>query len=243
METKKNNNPLQRAAACAAGILLIWACSLQPAFSFYNPSTGRWLSRDPAAEQGGPNLCAFARNDPIAKSDLLGLLPVGFNKSKDNTCCCRDNVIEAGKNRLLNHYTEIERQLLDDKVPRKNTKDPNYSCISINGYILSQITPGPACWVCWLERRGKSFVWPGGISWDFDHWVVVCESIPSSKAGEKIVLDYWENRSGASFDSLGAEWPYSYPTQSYIGSYRDCTGAAVQGDIRISYFGRPPPRR
>src|SRR6266487_1220596 len=29
-------------------------------FRYYNPSTGRWLSRDPIAERGGPNLYLFA---------------------------------------------------------------------------------------------------------------------------------------------------------------------------------------
>ena len=40
---------------------------------YYNPSTGRWLSRDPIGEQGGPNLYAFVRNNPISLIDLLGL--------------------------------------------------------------------------------------------------------------------------------------------------------------------------
>ena len=40
----------------------------------YSPSTGRWLSRDPAAERGGRNLYAFARNsfgvDPLGLVEL-----------------------------------------------------------------------------------------------------------------------------------------------------------------------------
>ena len=44
-------------------------------YRYYNPSTGRWLSRDPAQEaQGGPNLYGFADNDPIDNADELGLL-------------------------------------------------------------------------------------------------------------------------------------------------------------------------
>jgi RHS repeat-associated protein len=40
---------------------------------YYNPSTGRWLSRDPMAESGGPNLYLIVANCPIAESDYLGL--------------------------------------------------------------------------------------------------------------------------------------------------------------------------
>jgi RHS repeat-associated protein len=40
---------------------------------YYNPSTGRWISRDPIEEQGGLNLHGFVGNNSINKLDLLGL--------------------------------------------------------------------------------------------------------------------------------------------------------------------------
>jgi hypothetical protein len=40
--------------------------------AFYNPSTGRWLSRDPIEEQGGRNLYAFAKNDLVSRIDPDG---------------------------------------------------------------------------------------------------------------------------------------------------------------------------
>jgi hypothetical protein len=45
----------------------------QTAHCFYNPSTGRWLNRDPIGERGGKNLHAFAGNSPLVGIDLLGL--------------------------------------------------------------------------------------------------------------------------------------------------------------------------
>jgi len=43
-------------------------------FRYYNPSTGRWIGRDPAEEdEGGPNLYAFCGNDGINVFDLLGM--------------------------------------------------------------------------------------------------------------------------------------------------------------------------
>jgi RHS repeat-associated protein len=41
----------------------------------YDPETGRWISRDPIAEDGGLNLYAYAFNDPVGLADPLGLDP------------------------------------------------------------------------------------------------------------------------------------------------------------------------
>ena len=51
-------------------ILLSFAGSAQ---AFYNPSAGKWISRDPIAEDGGLNLHSFAGNNPMNRVDRLGL--------------------------------------------------------------------------------------------------------------------------------------------------------------------------
>ena len=66
--------------ASAAAILL---CALSSA-AFYNPNTGRWVSRDPIEEKDGPNLYTCARNGPLNFIDNLGrncLDPCGFAKA------------------------------------------------------------------------------------------------------------------------------------------------------------------
>jgi hypothetical protein len=55
-------------ASCA------WLLAVATANAFYNPQTGRWLSRDPIGEKGGRNVCIFGRNDPIGSHDVLGLI-------------------------------------------------------------------------------------------------------------------------------------------------------------------------
>jgi RHS repeat-associated protein len=42
-------------------------------YRYYNPCTGRWLTRDPISEKGGLNIYHFARNNPIGYVDFLGL--------------------------------------------------------------------------------------------------------------------------------------------------------------------------
>jgi uncharacterized protein RhaS with RHS repeats len=43
------------------------------ASGFYNPTVGKWLSRDPIQEKGGLNLLGFCRNSPVSCFDPLGL--------------------------------------------------------------------------------------------------------------------------------------------------------------------------
>ena len=40
---------------------------------YLQPPTGRWLSRDPIGESGGLNLNVLTRNDPVMRTDSLGL--------------------------------------------------------------------------------------------------------------------------------------------------------------------------
>ncbi len=49
-------------------------------YRYYNPSTGRWPSRDPIGERGGGNLYGFVGNDPVNFIDPLGLYEVDVHK-------------------------------------------------------------------------------------------------------------------------------------------------------------------
>ena len=42
-------------------------------FRYYDPETGRWLSRDPLGEFSALNIYAFISNDPLNDFDLIGL--------------------------------------------------------------------------------------------------------------------------------------------------------------------------
>jgi RHS repeat-associated protein len=48
-------------------------------YRFYNPSTGRWLSRDPIGHRGGLNLYGFTENNPVNQVDPLGLALYAFD--------------------------------------------------------------------------------------------------------------------------------------------------------------------
>jgi RHS repeat-associated protein len=45
-------------------------------YRYYDPTTGRWPSRDPIRERGGSNMYGFLKNDGTNKTDYLGKSPV-----------------------------------------------------------------------------------------------------------------------------------------------------------------------
>jgi hypothetical protein len=59
-------------AAIPVAVLVAWLLAPQTAHCFYNPSTGRWISRDPTEEKGGINLYVFVSNCPNGNLDGLG---------------------------------------------------------------------------------------------------------------------------------------------------------------------------
>jgi hypothetical protein len=56
-------------------VVVVLAVTIQSAWAFYNPQTGRWLNRDPIEEQGGHNVYVFARNDTQDQIDAMGMTP------------------------------------------------------------------------------------------------------------------------------------------------------------------------
>jgi len=56
-------------------------------YRYYNPSTGRWINRDPAEEKGGLNLYGMVYNNPISYIDLVGLISkaITFYYTQDDT--------------------------------------------------------------------------------------------------------------------------------------------------------------
>lgn len=54
-------------------LLLLLSLLTSIASAHYDPAMGRWLNRDPIAENGGVNLYGFVGNDGVGKVDRLGL--------------------------------------------------------------------------------------------------------------------------------------------------------------------------
>ena len=83
-------------------------------YRYYNPSTGRFLSKDPIEEFGGLNLYGYANNDPINGYDVLGLYRKSFNCNQAQEAAIKqaektvDASIQETKRLLSNTFTETD---------------------------------------------------------------------------------------------------------------------------------------
>lgn len=66
----KHYKPMKRYSLI---ILLLFTAFTNLASAYYDPSAGRWVSRDPIEEEGGVNLYGFVNNDGVNSSDYLGM--------------------------------------------------------------------------------------------------------------------------------------------------------------------------
>jgi RHS repeat-associated protein len=67
----------------------------------YDPDLGRWLNRDPIAEQGGVNLYAYVNNSPLKSVDLLGLMSELFRFAHEAADAgARADLWEASRNKF-----------------------------------------------------------------------------------------------------------------------------------------------
>jgi uncharacterized protein RhaS with RHS repeats len=68
--------------------------------AFYNPSAGRWISRDPIEEKGGVNVYGFGKNNAINGIDKLGLRWTDEDEwrfHRPEGCCYHKGKILANK--------------------------------------------------------------------------------------------------------------------------------------------------
>ena len=77
-------------------------------YRFYDPVTGRWLSRDPIEEEGGVNLYGFIENKPVNLIDMFGLFwgkgNLGFGPSTiDSYSPATEGLADKGLYKRLNN--------------------------------------------------------------------------------------------------------------------------------------------
>ncbi len=186
---------------------------------YYNPSTGRWLSRDPlgdvafgtahALSMDRQNLqpqallppYLFARNNPINIIDLLGLY---------DSCCCDAATIQNGRDWLISRYNLAKIYLAPYRAKQPNPlpETNEWSCLGVSYPIGRFMAPTPHCWTCYVADHWNRYPW-----WTFgrdDLNVIVCESHPKSGLPQKIVFDYWHDAPPAQDYSV---YLSSHPTE------------------------------
>ena len=82
------------------GILaaIFFACVFTPnVHAYYDPSVGRWASRDPVEEDGGVNLYATVYNDPINSVDEFGLKTITIHFGFDSSARANTRTIQIAQ--------------------------------------------------------------------------------------------------------------------------------------------------
>lgn len=88
-------------------VMWLVLASALPAHAFYNPSTGRWLSRDPIGEAGDVNIYSAMRNSPIGFIDYRGMWTSGAYHTL--------NVHAISIRRVLKHLPANDLKILIDQ--------------------------------------------------------------------------------------------------------------------------------
>ena len=110
-------------------------------YRFYNPRDGRWINRDPIAEQGGWNLYAFVGDTPILKTDILGRqFPPGSAGAINNAI--KSAAINATRNVGLNQCDAKE------KVASENCCVIYYCILKQHIYFINNIQGNFICKNC-----------------------------------------------------------------------------------------------
>ena len=110
-------------------------CDEVSGLRYYNPTEGRWLSRDPIEENGGVNLYATLRNDLTNKSDPVGL--VDF-RVKYGECTGTITVYEYKLQPTLN---PLQAQLRIGAIFLPD-HDSSCCCKSTNWIQVTEVSPG-----------------------------------------------------------------------------------------------------
>jgi hypothetical protein len=101
-------------------LLTLFTCI---ASAHYDPAMGRWLNRDPIAENGGVNLYSFVGNDGVGKVDVLGMKDAEPTDKKCSSCVLdslkviKDNRMEGPGAATWYH---IDARYKDETHPNSN---------------------------------------------------------------------------------------------------------------------------
>jgi hypothetical protein len=154
---------------------------------YYNPSTGRWLSRDPIGEGGGRNLYAFLGNNSVNSIDFLGELPF-------KTCGCCECAVDI-------RLTEIE-----PKPYPLNRYPATFFMIEINLEYNPWVRDAEATykWEEYSNRPPDNWVRKGAKP---NQWYNIFELDPTS------ITDNWKSRDRSCRPSVGrVVWDHDWPS-------------------------------
>lgn len=137
----------------------------QTAQAFYNPQTGRWLTRDPIVEKGGLNLYGSVKNDPIDFWDKLGQKCCLRTYHPGNGSVAGHSVLSCGEN------NEIYVSLFpgDNSCHGAISKPGNWHTPDDDKNAYPNNTPTEVCFDCLDENKVRDWLAKakaGSMNWN-----------------------------------------------------------------------------
>ncbi len=121
-------------------------------YRYYNASTGRWLSRDPAEEFGGLNVYGFVDNAPIDEVDAIGLAPhLSYGTVEKSAGDCGQFVWRTKwqlSGLIFHKKTKVGSIVVQHVTWTIDIRDAN-------GNRVGPATPAPI-WEGWTVNKGQS---------------------------------------------------------------------------------------
>jgi RHS repeat-associated protein len=174
-------------------------------YRYYNPSTGRWLSRDPIGERGGRGLYNFIRNECLTRIDRLGLIRFPYpdpDRSKGDASVANiDFTLEANDLCKFTGNPSITITITVEWPGLLNFNQvvPTVGEVEISGQIIPFPTPPPGA--------------PGSSSSTITYRIPQpsCPGARQSGAGTIEIIDRTRQRLGVSgvAQIYGYTWSYS----------------------------------
>jgi RHS repeat-associated protein len=162
-------------------------------YRYYNPSAGRWLSRDPAGEEGGPNACEAFANSPINVRDPLGDLA-----SNDNL-----DVSFKGKKIGYLHVSGYQRDPFEGHIDQSTHRVGAY--LRIEPHI-----DDCDCGCCYKWRQHFSDMWDDSYMPAPDRSIPKWKYLPKNITEMKDILDIdYDKPAGSQWYEGKKDDPYS----------------------------------
>ncbi len=161
---------IKNVVALAAAVASFAALNVQ---AYFDPSVGRFCSRDPSKEQGGLNLYCFVRNDSVDGIDLRGLGTWTHNVNNNDTpdvetevyytfdsaekCKCNKGVVDRYVKKLFGIWPGLAGDYYPDSAGGGGFWDP----VDQRAYAEGDGPDGPlTIWpVPWHKPWGFAFKW------------------------------------------------------------------------------------
>jgi len=216
-------------------------------YRYYNPSTGRWINRDPISEKGGKNLYSIVNNCPINGYDLIGLAgccgadhTASFNQALREAAARFDNSSLSSK--LSGCYNALIKPSMglvawDLSFTKSGASGSCKNTVTIGGKCYHQADVNYALWGLLNSKCKRTYLAAKNDAMAYK----ILKAVINIGTG-----DYEQGANGTpegiwEFSNITDGWSrygYDFPSGSYPantqGRYGSCSPSTEKGSVSIS---------